>query len=220
MFAFGSWRSPWQRGHARLTHINRALTVVRAAADPEQAYVRKCATEIGLIRDQIAMPAVRRGGVRARPATVKQLAAIHAQVNPTRACYQLAKLVTGLADNFAWRITADQITDRAVLGCPVPESARPIVRALEVDDAAVLGGAAVFDESLTSARISADIQAGIHISGGSDRFRLSGLHKPDYRALTERNDRALPGWLQRDRPGGRSRWVLQVARRSARVPFD
>lgn len=101
-WVLGSARAPLDRGRASLTSINRALGVVRAADDPEQAYLRKCAT--------------------------------HAHTDPTRACFELAKLVTRLPDDLAWRITADQITERAILGCPVPECGRPVVRALEVDE--------------------------------------------------------------------------------------
>jgi hypothetical protein len=63
--------------------------------------------------------------------TAKQIERIHGYIDPARAGYELARLATGLPDEMLALIGGDQITDDAILGCPVPEPARPILRAID-----------------------------------------------------------------------------------------
>ena len=63
--------------------------------------------------------------------TAREIDALHAYTNPARAGYELAKLITGLPDELLALISYEQITDDAILGCPVPHAARPILRAIE-----------------------------------------------------------------------------------------
>jgi hypothetical protein len=83
----GRWRSPYGPERVALKHIQDDLAVTRAAEDPERAYVRKCAAEIHLICDQVAVdgaPPTRLGG---SSLTDEQLAAVHAHNNPKQACH-------------------------------------------------------------------------------------------------------------------------------------
>lgn len=57
--------------------------------------------------------------------------AVHTYTCAARAGYQLAKIITGLPDELLALIGRDQITDDAILGCPVPDTAQPILRAIE-----------------------------------------------------------------------------------------
>jgi hypothetical protein len=63
--------------------------------------------------------------------TAKQIERIQAYNDPARACYELARLTTGLPDAMLALIGGDQITDDAILGYQVPEPARPILRAID-----------------------------------------------------------------------------------------
>jgi hypothetical protein len=51
--------------------------------------------------------------------------------DPAAAGYQLAKRITGLPDGLVALIGGDQITDSAILGCPVPEPVRPILSVVD-----------------------------------------------------------------------------------------
>jgi hypothetical protein len=66
-----------------------------------------------------------------RTFTAKQIERIHAYTDPARAGCELARLTTGLPDEMLALVGGDQITDDAILGCPVPEPARPILRAID-----------------------------------------------------------------------------------------
>lgn len=140
----GAWR--WTKAYPTRREITRAVRVVRAAHDPEQAYIRRCGVEIALIRDQYPVPrtrpltlGTRALMLRARPLTSEQIEALHAYTDPATAGYHLAKLITGLPDDMLSLVGGDQITDDAILGCPVPEQASPVLRALEDKLEPVLG---------------------------------------------------------------------------------
>jgi len=63
--------------------------------------------------------------------TSAQIDALLAYTDAAVAGHLLAGLVSGLADEMLDPIAGDQITEDAILGCPVPERARPILRALD-----------------------------------------------------------------------------------------
>jgi hypothetical protein len=125
----GGWR--WSMGIPSRREIARASHVVCAAEDCEQAYIRRCGAEIALINAQIAFPPTAALALPARTPTAEQIQAIHAYTSPAAAGYQLAKLITSLPDDLLGLIGGDQITDDAILGCPVPEPARAILRAID-----------------------------------------------------------------------------------------
>jgi hypothetical protein len=124
----GRW---WSVGYVARPEIRSGLCVVGAAEDPEQAYVRRCGAELALICDQIPIPLVPPLALRPRLLTTEDIDAIRAYVDPAAAGYQLARRITGLPDGLVALIGGDQITDSAILGCPVPEPVRPILRAVD-----------------------------------------------------------------------------------------
>ncbi len=80
---------------------------------------------------QIPIPPTTPLALHPRATTAAQIEAIHAYTDPATAGYDLAKLITGLPDELLALIGRDQISDDAILGCPVPQAARPILRAIE-----------------------------------------------------------------------------------------
>jgi hypothetical protein len=129
----------WSLANPTQPEIIRALRVVSAAVDPEQAYVRRCGAEIGLIRRQLPIPLTPPLELRARPLTGEQIEAIHGYTGADTAGYELAKQLTGLPGDMLALIGGDQVSDEAILGCSVPEQARPILRALDDRYEHVLG---------------------------------------------------------------------------------
>jgi hypothetical protein len=121
------WGPPGTRGS-----ISLAFNVVSAAADPDQAYVRRCGAEIALTCHNIPPPRALPMRLRARAGavTAAQVDAIHAFTRPATAGYHLAKLITRLPDGMLDLIARDQITDDTILGYRVPVVLRPILRAL------------------------------------------------------------------------------------------
>jgi hypothetical protein len=116
---------------SRLPEIERAFRVLIEADDSELAYIRRCGAELALITHQVpALPAAPLS-LRPHPVTAREIDALHAHTNPARAGYELAKLITGLPDELLALIGYEQITDDAILGCAVPQAARPILRAIE-----------------------------------------------------------------------------------------
>ena len=124
----GGWRST---DPSRRPEIERRFRILIEADDPELAYIRRCGAELALILHQI--PAVPPATLSLHPneVTAREINAVHAYTYPAKAGYQLAKLLTGLPDELLALIGYDQITDDAILGCPVPDAARPILRAIE-----------------------------------------------------------------------------------------
>jgi hypothetical protein len=122
----------WCRSIApsRLAEIERAFRVLIEADDPELAYIRRCGDELALITHQI--PALSAAPLSLRPhaVTAREIDAVHAYTNPATAGYELAKLITGLADELLALVGHDQITDDAILGCRVSarRSTRPTRR--------------------------------------------------------------------------------------------
>ncbi len=116
---------------SRRPEIERAFRILVAADDPELAYIRRCGAELALLTHQIpTLPASPRS-LRSHPVTAREIDAIHAYTCAAQAGYQLAKIITGLPDELLALIGRDQIADDAILGCPVPDTARPILRAIE-----------------------------------------------------------------------------------------
>lgn len=111
--------------------LERAFAVVSAAEDPEQAHIRRCGAELALIGDHIPVPSVAPLTSRPDAAAAERIEAIRAYTDPATAGYQLTKLITGLPDRLLALTAADQITDRTILGCPVPDAACSILRAID-----------------------------------------------------------------------------------------
>jgi hypothetical protein len=130
MTMLGGWC--WSTEPSRLPEIERAFRVVIAADDPELALHppvrRRTRADRSSDRDPASVTVV---SLRPRAVTAREIGAIHAYTNPARAGYQLAKVITGLPDELLALIGRDQITDDAILGCPVAEEARPILRAID-----------------------------------------------------------------------------------------
>lgn len=116
---------------SRLPEIASAFRVLVEADDSELAYVRRCGAELALMTHQVPMLSAGPLSLRPHPATAREIDAALAYTYPARAGYQLAKLITGLPDELLALMGYDQITDDAVLGCPVPDAARPILHAIE-----------------------------------------------------------------------------------------
>jgi hypothetical protein len=116
---------------SRSPEIASAFRVLVEADDPELGYVRRCGAELALMTNQLPRLSATPLSLRSHPATAQEIDAVHAYTYPARAGYQLAKLITGLPDELLALISSDQITDYAVLGCPVPDAAWPILRAIE-----------------------------------------------------------------------------------------
>jgi hypothetical protein len=133
----GAWR--WCMGRPAHGEIARVLAVLIAADDPEQAYVRRCGAELALLCDQIPVPPTRPLRLDAQTPTGEQVETIRAYTDPATAGYQLAKVITGLPDDLLALVGGDQITDQTILGCPVPEPARAILRAIDHRHEPVLG---------------------------------------------------------------------------------
>ena len=111
--------------------VRRALRVISTADDPEQAFIRSCGARLALLCDGIPVPRTRALKFRERPLTHAQIDHAHSYTSPRAAGYLLAELVTGLPPVLLDLIAGDQITDDAILGCTVPNRARPVLRALE-----------------------------------------------------------------------------------------
>ena len=112
------------------TELAGALTVVLAADDGEQAYVRRCGAELALAVNQVPIPKSLPPARYPQSPDPRHVETILSHTSPWTACYELAKLVTGLSDELLALIGGDQVTDDAILGCAVPEAARPILRAV------------------------------------------------------------------------------------------
>jgi hypothetical protein len=124
MTMLGGWC--WSAEPSRLPEIAGAFRVLVESDDSELAYVRRCGAELALMTNQLPRLSATPLSLRPHPATAREIDAAHAYTYPARAGYQLAKLITGLPDELLALIGYDQITDDAVLGCPVPDAARPM----------------------------------------------------------------------------------------------
>lgn len=124
----GAWR--WSYGYVTRWQVARVLPVVSAADDPEQAHVRRCGAELALLGAGIPVPRTRPLRLWGRSLTNAQIDAVRAHTSPWVAGYVLAELVTGLPAELLGLIGGDQISEKAILGCPVPERARAVLRAL------------------------------------------------------------------------------------------
>lgn len=129
MTMLGGWCRSTDPAHR--PEIERAYRILIAADDPELAYIRRCGAELALLTHQIPILPVATLSLHPHRVTVRKIDAAHAYTYPARAGYELAKLLTGLPDEQLALIGRDQITDDAILGCSVPEAARPILRAIE-----------------------------------------------------------------------------------------
>lgn len=116
---------------SRRPEIERTFRLLIEAGDPELAYVRRCGAELALLTHQIPTLPAAPLSLRPNQLTAQEIDSVHAYTYPARAGYQLAKLLTRLPDELLALIGYDQITDDAILGCPVPDAARPILRAIE-----------------------------------------------------------------------------------------
>jgi hypothetical protein len=125
----GAWR--WSRAYVTRRQVAHALRVVATATDPQQAHIRRCGAELALLGDGIPVPRSRPLRLRGRSLTSAQINAIHSYTSPWVAGYLLAELVTGLPAELLQLIGGDQISNDAILGCPVPQRARAVLRALE-----------------------------------------------------------------------------------------
>jgi hypothetical protein len=92
---------------------------------------KRAGAQLALMTNQLPRLSATPLSLRPHPATAQEIDAVHAYTSPARAGYQLAKLITGLPDELLALIGSDPITDYAVLGCPVPDAAWPILRAIE-----------------------------------------------------------------------------------------
>jgi hypothetical protein len=129
MITLGGWC--WAMEPSTQDAIERAVRLVSAAPDPEQAYIRQCGPELALIEHQIPIPRATPLALTPCATTAEQIETIHVYTDPATAGYHLAKLITGLPDRLLAMIGRDQISDDAILECIVPEVARPILRAIE-----------------------------------------------------------------------------------------
>lgn len=121
-----------------LAEIETTSRLVSAADDPDEAYIRRCGAELGLLGNQVPIRPTSPPALDPHVPTGTEIDAIHAYTDPATAGYQLAKLITGLSDEMLRLVGGDQITDEAILGCPVPNAARAILRALDDEREPVL----------------------------------------------------------------------------------
>lgn len=122
--------------------VRRTLRVISTANDPDQAYIRRCGAQLALLCAGIPVPRTRPLTLQGRPLTNAQLDALHGYTAPWIAGYVLAELITGLPPALVDLIAGDQITDDAILGCPVPDRSQAVLRALDTHHEAALQGPA------------------------------------------------------------------------------
>jgi hypothetical protein len=76
----GGWR--WTMGYPTRGEITRALRLVSAAHDPEQAHIRRCGAQIALMCDGISIPQTQPLVLRELPVTSDQIDAIQCLHRP------------------------------------------------------------------------------------------------------------------------------------------
>ena len=123
----------WLAVHPRAprARVAQAVAVVSVAHDHKQRHIRQCAIGLALLSAGITPPPPVEPPIRAHPLSDTHIAEALAYTSPPHAGYALAEQLTSLPPDLLDLIGGDQITDDAILGLPVPEPARPVLRALK-----------------------------------------------------------------------------------------
>lgn len=103
--------------------------MVHSGQDANQRYIRHCATTIALLSASI-MPPPPQPPLPARTHSDLQIKDVLAHTSAPHATYMLAEQLTGLPPHLLDLIGGDQIADGAILGLPVSEPARSVLRVL------------------------------------------------------------------------------------------
>jgi hypothetical protein len=130
----------WLTAHHRHTpeDLSRAVSVMRIAHDPNQRHLRHCATTVLLHSRGITAVAPTRRPFTPRTPTTAEIDHALAYTNVPHAGYALAEKLTGLPDALLGLILGDQVTDTSIIGCAVPDRARPVLRILYTGNFPVL----------------------------------------------------------------------------------
>ena len=136
------------------------MAVSSVADDRNQRHIRYCASRLALLSAGITPPSIE-PSIQARPLSDTHVANALAYTSPPLAAYVLAEELTALSPDLLDLVGDDQITDTSILGLPVPERARPVLRALDRVSNRVLespqagerdpGGAAIDPDRLEAA---------------------------------------------------------------------
>jgi len=116
----------------------RAVSVMRIAHDPNQRHLRHCATTVLLHSRGITTLASTRRPFTPGTPTAAEIDDALAHTNGPHAGYALTEKLTGLPDALLGLILGDQVTDTSIIGCAVPERARPVLRILYTGNSPVL----------------------------------------------------------------------------------
>lgn len=122
----------WFSAHARPTQpaIERALGVLTAASNPDQAHIRRCATQIASWRFGLADPEPISTMPPTKSLKVDGIRDVRAHTDAVTGARRLAELLTGLEPELLDLVGGDQLTEAGVLGDEIPESTRPAARTL------------------------------------------------------------------------------------------
>jgi hypothetical protein len=125
-------REHWLLRHPGHTpdQLRRAVAIMRTADDPNQRHLRNCAITVLLHSLGVAVPPPVGPPFAPRALTHSQIDEALAHINCPNAGYVLAEHLTGLPPDLLALIGGDQITENSILGCRVPDRARPITRVL------------------------------------------------------------------------------------------
>ena len=110
--------------------LRQAVSIMRIADDPNQRHLRNCAITVLLHSLGVAVPRSFAPPFTPHALTRSQIDEALAHTNCLNAGYVLAEHFTGLTPDLLALIGGDQITENSILGCRVPDRARPILRAL------------------------------------------------------------------------------------------
>lgn len=140
LFATYNTLDRWLGTHRRDApeELWRAVSVMHIAHDPNQRHLRHCATTVLLHSRGITTLASTRRPFTPRTPTAAEIDDALAHTNVPHAGYALAEKMTGLPDALLGLILGDQVTDTSIIGCAVPERARPVLRILYTGNSPVL----------------------------------------------------------------------------------
>lgn len=132
LFATYETLERWLLAHPQATRkqLCQAIRVMRAAHDPNQRHIRESAIRVALHSVGIVISRRRASPFSPRPVSDSQIDEVIAYISAPSAGYTLAELLTGLRPDLLQLIGGDQVTDDSIIGCRVPERARPLLRAL------------------------------------------------------------------------------------------
>jgi hypothetical protein len=125
--------STWLLHHADASssQIAAVYEIVSTGLDQEHVFIRRSGADIALLAAGIRIEPCTQLAAGPRHLNATDLAKLHAFTDPRAAALDLARQLTGLADDRLGLVAGDQIGEDQILNCRVPDAARPILRALD-----------------------------------------------------------------------------------------